>query len=58
MAERERGGGKEGREEPGESGSGGHSTRESVKRRTSIKSARDDGLSVCGGEERLREKRE
>lgn len=62
--ERRGGGEKEGREEPGESGNGGkkgrgaHSTRENVKRRTSIKSARDDGLNVCGGEERLRGKRE
>lgn len=42
----------------GRRGGGAHSTRENVKRRTSIKSARDDGLNVCGGEERLRGKRE
>lgn len=57
-----RGGEKEGRElGVGVEGRGdreAHSTRENVKRRTSIKSARDDGLNVCGGEERLREKRE
>lgn len=65
MAETERGeGGRKGRKrgaggewEWREEG-GAHSTRENVKRRTSIKSARDDGLNVCGGEERLRGKRE